>query len=211
MENPKESIFKKPWVQSLAGIFVIIVVVVAVLFFKSATSTINIEDSTVSAPVISISPTTAGILDEVYVKAGDAVTAGQTLAHIGAEVLTAKIDGLVIDVSNTPGQIFSPTQAVIKMIDPKELRIVGTIKEDAGFADISVGDPVRFTLDAFGSEEFVGYIDEISATSKDSSVVFSISDKRETKEFTVKVKYDTAAHPEFKNGMSAKIKVYNKK
>jgi multidrug resistance efflux pump len=210
MENPKESIFKKPWVQSLAGIFVVTVVVLAVLFFKSATSTIKIENGMVSAPIISISPTSVGILDEVYVKVGENVTAGQNLAHVGGEILTAKINGLVIDVSNTPGQLFSPTQAVIKMIDPKELRIVGTIKEDEGFAEISVGDPVKFTVDA-DDEEFIGYIDEISATSKDSSIVFSISDKRETKEFTVKVKYDTDAHLEFKNGMSAKIKVYNKK
>ena len=210
MENPKESIFKKPWVQSLTGIFLVIVIVAAILFIKSAASTVSIENGTVSAPVISISPTSAGILDEVYVKTGETVTAGQPLAHVGAEVLTAKIDGLVIDVSNTPGQFFAASQAVVKMINPNEMRIVGTIKEDAGFADIKIGNPVTFTLDAFGSKKFVGYVDEISATSKDSSVVFSISDKRETKEFTVKIKYDTAAHPEFKNGMSAKIEVYNK-
>jgi len=94
------------------------------------------------------------------------------------------------------------------MINKSELRLLGTIKEDAGFSKIAVGDSVRFYLDAFPREEYVGVVDEISETSKDSSVVFSISDKREVKEFTIKIKYDIAKYPEFKNGMSAKIKVY---
>ena len=62
----------------------------------------------------------------------------------------------------------------------------------------------------FPGEKFVGIVDEVSETSKDTSVVFSISDKREVKDFTIKVKYDTELYKEFKNGMSAKLKVYNK-
>ena len=96
------------------------------------------------------------------------------------------------------------------MIDPNELRIVGTLKEDAGFSKIKAGNPVTFTLDAFKGQTYTGVVDEISETSKDSSVVFSISDKREVKDFTIKIKYDNAKHGEFKNGMSSKIKVYYK-
>jgi len=210
MENPKESIFKKKWVQSLTGILAIILIVGGILLYKSVSSYIKIEDGTVQAPVITIGPETSGILDEVYVKVGDTITAGQPLAHVGAETLTSKIDGLVIAVNNNPGQLFPTGTAVIKMINPNELRVVGTIKEDAGFSKISIGNPVSFELDAFPGEKFVGIVDEVSETSKDSSVVFSISDKREVKDFTIKVKYDTELYKEFKNGMSAKLKVYNK-
>jgi multidrug resistance efflux pump len=210
METPKESIFKKKWVQSLAGILIIIIIVLGSLVYKSISSYVSIENGTVSAPVIAIAPEAYGILDEVYVKVGDTVTSGEPLAHIGSETLTSKIDGLVIDVNNTPGQLFAPTQAVIKMIDPNELRIVGTLKEDAGFSKIKAGNPVTFTLDAFKGQTYTGVVDEISETSKDSSVVFSISDKREVKDFTIKIKYDNAKHGEFKNGMSSKIKVYYK-
>ena len=164
----------------------------------------------ISAPIISIAPETSGILDEVYVKVGDNVKTGQSLARVGSFILTSKIDGIIIYTSNTPGQFFTSATPVIKMIDPNELRVVGTIKENAGFSNISVLDSATFTLDAFPGEEYVGVVDEISQTSKDSSVVFSISDKREVKEFTIKIKYDTSLHPEFKNNMSAKIKVYNK-
>jgi len=209
-ENIKKSIFSKSWVQSLTGIILVIAIVSGVLLYKSVSSYVKIDEGTIGASVISIGPEAYGILDEVYVKAGDTVTKGQPLAHIGAEILTAKIDGLVITVNDTPGQLFAPTQAVIKMINPNELRVIGTLKEDAGFSKISIGDPATFTLDAFPEQEFTGIVDEIGQTSKDSSVIFSISDKREVKDFTIKIKYDTTLHPEFKNGMSAKIKVYNK-
>ena len=163
-----------------------------------------------SAPVISISTETSGILDEVYVKEGDSVIAGQPLARVDSEILKAQIDGIIIYTSNTPGQVFNSSQAIIKMIDPKELRVVGTIKENAGLSKIAVGDPVSFTVDAFGNEKYVGTVEEISNTSEDTSVVFSISDERATQQFTVKVKYDTSLYKNFKNGMSAKMKVYNK-
>jgi len=210
MENPKESIFKKPWVQSLTGIIIIILAVSGVLFYKSISSYISIEDGTVSAPIISITPETSGILDEVYVKVGDKVTTGQSLARVGSEILTSKVTGIIIYTNNTPGQFFTYASPVIKMIDTNELRVIGTIKEDAGLTKISIGDPAKFTLDAFGNKEFTGIVEEISETSKDTSVVFSISDKREVKEFTIKIKYDTVLHPEFKNNMSAKIKIYTK-
>jgi multidrug resistance efflux pump len=107
-----------------------------------------------------------------------------------------------------PGQVFSAGAPVVTMIDPGELRIMGKIDEDKGLSRIKVGDPVSFTVDAFGNTEFVGVVDEVSPTSNQSSVVFSISDKREIKQFDVKVRYDITLHPEFKNGMSAKMRVY---
>lgn len=210
MENPKQSIFAKPWVQSSTGIIMVILIVSGILFYKSISSYISIEDSTVSSPIISVSPESQGILDEIYVKEGDNVVIDQPLARIGSEILKSKINGIIIYTDNTPGQVFNSSQAVIKMIDPKESRVIATIKEDAGLSKISIGNPVLFTLDAFPGKEYTGIVEEISSTSKDSSVIFSISDKRVVKEFIVKVKYDVSLYKEFKNGMSAKIKVYYK-
>lgn len=210
MENPKKSIFTKSWVQSLTGIIIIILAVSGVLFYKSISSYVSIDNSTVFSPIISIAPETQGILNEIYVKEGDQVIVGQPLARVDAQILTAKIDGIIIYTNNTPGQVFNPSTAVVKMIDPKESRILATIKENEGLSKINVGNPVTFTVDAFGSKEYTGIVEEVSPTSNDSSVVFNISDSRQIKEFTVKVKYDVSLYKEFKNGMSAKIKVYYK-
>lgn len=210
MENPKKSIFSKSWVQSLSGIIVVVLIIVGVLVFKSISSYIKIDNGNITSPIISVSPEIPGYLIDVYVSVGERVVSGQALAQVGTETLTAKTNGIIIFVNNVPGQYFSYANSVIKMIDPKEFRLVGTIKEDAGFSDIKIGDTAVFTLDAFPNKEFLGIVDEIAETSKDSSVVFSISDKRELKDFTIKIKYDVTNNPEIKNGMSAKIKVYTK-
>ena len=210
MENPKTSIFAKPWVQSLAGIIIIIAIVCGALFYKSISSYVGVDDAIISAPIISIAPETPGTLNEVYVKEGDNVVVGQQLARVDAEILTAKVDGTIIYTDNTPGQVFNSSTPVIKMIDPTESRVLATIKENSGLSKVSVGDPVSFTVDAFGSKKYTGIVEEISPTADVTSVVFSISDQRAVQEFTIKVKYDVSQYKEFRNGMSAKIKVYYK-
>lgn len=210
MENPKTSIFAKPWVQSLAGIIIIASIILGFLFYKSISSYVGVDNAIVSSPIISIAPQTPGTLSEVYVNEGDKVTAGQQLARVDAEILTAKIDGVIVGVTNTPGQVFNSTTPVIKMIDPKESRILATIKENEGLSKIAVGNPVSFTIDAFGSKKYTGIVEEVSQTANSTSVVFNISDKRAVQEFTIKVKYDVSLYPELKNGMSSKIKVYYK-
>ena len=206
--TPKENFLKKPWVQSLAGIILIAVVLIGLLYWKSTSSYVAIDMSQISAPIITIGPESEGILSEVYVKPGDKVAINEPLARVGGETLSAKTAGIVISTVNTPGQVFMPGSAVVSMIDPNQLRVVGEIDENKGLSSIKVGDSVIFTVDAFGGTEFTGIVDEISPTSNQSGVVFSISDKREIKQFDIKVRYDTALHPEFKNGMSAKLRIY---
>lgn len=213
MENnisEKKSIFSKPWVQSIVGIIIIVVLLLALVVWKSLSAYVSIDTSQITAPTIAIGPQTEGILSAVYVQPGDTVTAGEQVALVGSEVLSAQIAGTVIATQNTPGEVIMPGTPVVSMIDPTQLRVVGTIEEDKGLDQIKVGQPVTFTVDAFGKEKFTGIVDEINPTSDQSSVVFDISDQREEQNFDVKVRYDIAAHPEFKNGMSAKVKVFIK-
>jgi multidrug resistance efflux pump len=93
-------------------------------------------------------------------------------------------------------------------MDPSTLRVVGQVDENKGLADVHVGAPVRFTVDAFGAKEYLGVVDEVSPTAHAGDVVFNISDQRQVQTFDVKVRFDTAAYPELKNGMSAKIWIY---
>jgi multidrug resistance efflux pump len=201
-------LFKRPWMQSLSGIVIIGVLLGAVLIYKDLSSHVSIDMSVIEAPVIAIGPESQGVVQAVYVKPGDVVKKGEVLAQVGAETLSAGIDGLVIATQNVPGQVFMPGGAVVSMIDPHALRVVGTLDENKGLSKIKVGDPVSFTVDAFGNQNFVGVVDEISPTSNDSGVAFTISDKRETRKFDVKVRFNPILENQFKNGMSAKMKVY---
>jgi multidrug resistance efflux pump len=194
----------------VGGVILIALCLFGVLYLKSVSAYVAIDTADISAPVINIGPQAEGVLSTVYVSPGDTVTADEPVAQVGSEVLSTKTTGLVISVQNTPGQVFMPGSPVVSMIDPTQLRVVGTLDEDKGLSRLKVGDPASFTVDAFGSTVFTGIVDEISPTSDDSGVLFSISDKRPTKRFVVKIRYDITQNPAFKNGMSARLKIYTK-
>jgi multidrug efflux pump subunit AcrA (membrane-fusion protein) len=164
----------------------------------------------VNAPVINLSGSTAGTLNALYVSEGETIPANTPVALVGTNIVTSKQSGIVISVANNIGAFFAPGQTVVSMIHPEDMRIIGTIDETKGLDQIKPGQNVTFTVDTFGSKTYTGVVESISQTSDDTGVVFSISDKRPTKKFDVKVRFDVAQYPELKNGMSAKITVYVK-
>jgi dihydrodipicolinate reductase len=95
-----------------------------------------------------------------------------------------------------------------QMYDPANLRVIGHIQEDQGLSSIQIGQKVLFTVDAFGSKQFTGTVENIGNLADQSSLAFSISDKRQEKQFDVTVVFDSSAYPELANGMSAKMWVY---
>ena len=54
-----------------------------------------------------------------------------------------------------------------------------------------------------------GVIDEIAPTANASGIVFNISGQRETQQFDIKARFDATKYPELKNGMSARMWVYD--
>ena len=196
---------KEPWF--LFGIFSIIAILIftAVIFLVISSNRIQIDDSQILASTIDISSKSGGSLQEVYVKAGDLVGPNTVLARVGTELLKTNSEAEVIKINNTIGEIFNPGVAVVSIINPADLRVVGKLEEDKGLKDVRIGQKAIFTVDAFGSKEFEGIVDEISPTSHNSDVVFSISDKRAQSSFDIKVRFDVNKYPELKNGMSAKM------
>jgi multidrug resistance efflux pump len=177
-------------------------------YWSDAQTRIYLENAEVSAPVISVGPSLAGVLQDVYVKQGDMVMTDQHLFNVGGKITTSVSSGIVTSVQNTPGQIVSGASAIVQMYDPQSLRVVGHVQEDQGLKDIHVGQKVTFTVDAFGSKEYQGTVESVANIPDTSSVVFSISDKRQEKDFSVKVDFDLNAYPELVNGMSAKMWIH---
>lgn len=199
-------------VQALAVIVCVVLALGVGLFayFKVSSGRVSIEKSEVSAPEIGLASQTGGTLEAMYVDKGDVVVSGQILARVGNELVKAKMDGVVTAAEAVIGKLYSRGETVVSMIDPTDLRVVGHLDENKGLDRIRVGDYAVFTVDAFGSKEYRGIVDEISPTSREGDVVFSISDKRETKVFDVKVRFNTSDYPELKNGMSARLWIYVK-
>jgi len=155
-----------------------------------------------------LAPQVGGTLQEVFVNVGDLVNTSAPVARVGNELIKAKSDGMIISVSSDIGAAFGPGQIVATMINPNDLRAVGQVQEDKGFKDIKIGQSAIFTVDAFGSKEYSGIVDEISPTSNTGDIVFNISGTRQEQDFNVKVRFNINQYPELKNGMSAKLWIY---
>ena len=206
MNNTK--IYNKPWFRSVAGSAVIIFILFAFAYYYTTIGQIKTENASVVAPIINLSPMSMGTLEEVYVKVGDKVSPYTPIAKVGNEIITSKVTGIISSVSNTEGQVYQAGSPIASMINLEKERVVGQIDEDKGFADIKIGNPAVFTIDAFGTKQFIGVVDEISPTAHQGDIVFNISDKREIKQFDVKIKFDIEKYPELKNGMSARISIF---
>ena len=206
----RESILKKPITQSIIGIAVVILFLGVFLFWQSSHGTIFIENSEISAPIINLSSTTAGTLNALYVKEGDTIAINTPVALVGTDTVVSKQNGIITGIQNNIGEFFAPGQTVVSMIHPDDMRVVGALDENKGLEKIKPGQEATFTVDTFGNKAYIGIVDSVSQTADDTGVVFSISDKRPTKTFDVKVRFNVADYPELKNGMSAKITVYIK-
>lgn len=175
-----------------------------------ASSTVAVDAASIEAPLVMLTPAVPGHLDAVYVHVGDTIAANTPVAEVGSQVITSKVAGTVVAVNDTVGALVGAGESVVTMIDPSQLRVVGKIDENKGLTSLAVGDPVTFTVDAFGSKTFTGILDEISPTSNQSGIVFNISSQRQTQQFSIKARFNTSAYPELKNGMSARMWVHLK-
>jgi len=169
-----------------------------------ASGRVSADKAEIQAPLIALSPQGSGTLDELDVRVGDAVPADFVVARVGTELVKTSVAGVIVAANADIGKLVNRGEPVVTMIDPRDLRVVARVEEDKGLESIRVGQTAFFTVDAFGPKRFAGIVDEVSPTSRASGIAFSISDKRETKEFEVKIRFNADSYPELKNGMSAK-------
>jgi multidrug resistance efflux pump len=201
---------RDPRILILAAFIVVVIGggIAALAYMGVSNRTVYIDRSQISAPLSDLAPATAGVLKAVYVSEGQVIPPNTVVAQVGTQLLKSTGGGLVVTVNNNIGKLVSPTAAVVTTLDPAQLRVIGQVQEDKGLIHIKVGDPVTFTVDAFGGKQFTGVVDSVAPTAQSGDVVFSVSDNRQEQDFDVKVNYDPQLHPEIKNGMSAKMWVY---
>lgn len=209
----KQTTNRRNLMLAIIGALLIVGIVGGLAYYYVSSKTVYIDQSVVQAPLINLSPANSGILQQVFVQPGDMVTANQPVAEVGSEIVESQTAGEIVTVDQNIGEFENSLtgQAIVAtMIDPTQLRVVGELDENKGLADVQVGDSATFTVDAFGSKQYEGVVDEVAPTSEQGSVVFNISDQRPTNQFDVYVRFDPTKYPELKNGMSARIWVYTK-
>jgi multidrug resistance efflux pump len=195
----------------IIGLVVLIVIAAIGAYFYVASKTVSIDTSMISAPLINLSPVNSGVLEQILVNVGDEVPANTPVARVGNEIVETKTAGEIVSINQNIGSYLNAVTGqatVATMVDPTQLRVVGSLDENKGLSSVQVGDAATFTVDAFGGKKYQGVVDEVSPTSNQSDVVFNISDARPTNEFSVYVRFDPTLYPELKNGMSARISIY---
>lgn len=207
VEPKKPGMLSKPWAQSLLIAAVIFGSLGTFVYWLSIKNIVYVENSYLQAPVTNISATTAGTLNEIYVTEGDSVAVNQAVALIDSQIIYSKESGVVSSAPKVIGDYYNPGQTIVSVVVNKKMRVVGSLEENKGLERIASGQRVSFTVDTFPGKTYEGTVDEVSAVSNDTGVIFSISDKRPIKKFDVYVNFDTEKYPELKSGMSAKLYV----
>src|SRR5258708_17529291 len=191
-------------------VLVVLILIGSYIAYQKFVGRIFIDNSLIQAPIVTISPSGTGKVQEIDVTEGQQVQKGDQLAVVGSQTLRADTDGLIVLAPNITGSTVSPQTQLIEMIQPVDLRVAGTLDENKGLEQIKVGQVVSFTVDAFPGKTYWGYVDEIAPTAKTSQLSFSISSERPTQQFVVYANFNAVKYSEIKNGMSAKMTVYTK-
>jgi multidrug resistance efflux pump len=210
VHNVGENVLKKPWVLSLFSFIIIFGLLGLFLFWQESSNTVFIENSNLEAPMINLAPSSPGVLNALYVKEGDIVPANSQVALVGSQIISTGDGGLVSSAPIVLGSYFSPGQTVVSIVNVSQMKVVGQLEETKGLNRIKIGQRATFSVDAFPGKTYEGVVDNISAVSDNTGVVFNISDQRPIEKFDVEVQFNVAEYPELKSGMSAKITVYTK-
>lgn len=149
-------------VMALAGI--------AFYYWYENTYYVSTDDARVSADLVSVTPQISGKLLELNVEEGDVVTKNQILARqemnnlpdssVEQSLVRSPISGIVIKKQGTIGELWSPSQTLVTLIDPNKLYISADI-EETKLGKIRVGQPVDVTIDQYGSQKFTGKIKSV--------------------------------------------------
>lgn len=198
------------WFASAVVVVVILGVAGGAYYLMNASTRISIDKAEVSAPLIPLSPQNAGELKNILVHEGDEVRADTVVAQVGNELIKTQTSGRIVLVNSNIGKLFNRGESVVQMVQSDQLRVEARVAEDKGLKDIVVGQRAVFTVDAYGSKEYEGIVDEVSPAPLEAGVAFNISDKRTTKEYVVKIRFDLTRYPELSYGMSARAWVYIK-
>ncbi len=204
MTPQKVNFFRRAWVQSLVSVIVVFGSLGGFVYWQMTKDVVKVDTSHLDAPLTSISPSSAGMLNALYVTEGQSVAASSPIALVGSETIYTKEAGIIASAPKVIGSYYAPGQTVVTVIANQKMRVVGTVDETEGLSRLSPGERAVFTVDAFPGKNYEGVVDEVSPTSNTAGIAFTISDKRPVKQFSVYIRFDTTKYPELKSGMSAR-------
>lgn len=126
-------------------------------------------------------------------------------------VVTSPVEGIVAQKSANPGEVISPGQTIVNVVNTNDLWLNARI-EETKIGNLKIGQPVNFTLDAYKGVKFHGQIKEIGAATSSVFALFSSENSsgnftKVTQRIPIKITLPTDSNYLFRPGMSALIEI----
>ncbi len=132
------------------------------------------DDAQVNGTIVNISAPATGVLAQLSVKVGDRVSAGQTIGTVtpaSAALTSSKgvpavidvtslISGTVVQVPAVTGQGVTPGLPIVQVTDLNQVNVIAYVTEGA-INNISNGQGVDITVDAYSGTSFSGHVQQI--------------------------------------------------
>jgi multidrug resistance efflux pump len=133
------------------------------------------DDAQITGPIVNVSAPAAGTLTSLTVKQGDTVTADETIGTITLPPsssangtssgpatlnLTSPMNGTVLQVPAIQGQNVAPGLALVEVTNLNALTVTAYIDESS-ISNVSVGQSVDITIDAYKDTTFSGHVQQI--------------------------------------------------
>ena len=130
-------------------------------YFVQSAGFLVTENARVTTNRASIIPAVPGRLERFTIYEGKLVREDEVLGWVeNSESFRAPFDGIVVRVSAQQGHIVSPLEPIAVIADINNLHIQANI-EETYITRIRVGQEAEVTIDAFGRQQFRGYVSEI--------------------------------------------------
>jgi RND family efflux transporter MFP subunit len=114
-------------------------------------------------------------------------------AHLSDTVITAPFDGVVTEKRIEVGELAAPGRPVLKLEDPRRLRLEATVSEGDVKA-VAVGDKVAVVVDALGDRPLTGTVAQVLPAGDPATHTFV-------------VKVDLPPAPGLKSGMFGRMRL----
>lgn len=171
----------------IIGILMVMVVAlggIVYYYWYQNTNYVSTEDARVSADFVSVTPQISGKLLELNVDEGDRVTKNEILASqdmnglpdtsVEQSLVRSPINGVVIKKQGTVGELLSPGQTLITLMDSSKIYITANI-EETKLGKVKVGQLVEITIDQYSSKKFTGKVKSIGEVSNSALSLLSSS------------------------------------
>lgn len=135
----------------------------------------NTDDAQITGPIVNVSAPAAGTLTNLSIKQGDTVTANEIIGTItlppsasangtaGTPAtinLTSPMNGTILQVPAVQGQNVAPGLAIAEVTNLSAMTVTAYVDENS-INNVSVGQSVDITIDAYKDTSFTGHVQQI--------------------------------------------------